>query len=400
MSVGQVYYAYGLKIATLSSRKFPHGSEGAIKNNYLYNGKELFEDADLNWYDYGFRNYDPQIGRFTQLDPLTFDYPFLTPYQYASCDPITNIDVDGLEGCPSVGGMVGYVGNAGRMVGAGANFLNTVSTIVRIVGIAADAMRLTSVVVNSASTKNVVRQQAATNAINGGFSTGQVGNSGPSMPGDADGSNDQGSSRNCPDCPPGYASTPKPGGDPTPYFFNANDAAVVWAYKMRKVGMAKSDEVKGAIEFSSEIRSFNVKSGKSIVTLFYSTPPVHWPEKKERYRRSPGMEDPLHGTLPAGHNREGHIHLHWFGSEEKSKGTTSDNRTFSEKDRQNNAAYPKKYMYVLGSQGTLHVRYPDNLPLLSGFPTPDPDAGQERILETGFYNENMKQPNPCRCYKQ
>ncbi|WP_207622467.1 RHS repeat-associated core domain-containing protein, partial [Niastella koreensis] len=42
--------------------------------------------------------YDPQIGRFVQLDPLTDDYPFLTPYQYASCDPITNIDIDGLEG--------------------------------------------------------------------------------------------------------------------------------------------------------------------------------------------------------------------------------------------------------------------------------------------------------------
>jgi RHS repeat-associated protein len=64
----------------------------------LYNDKELWEEADLNWYDYGFRNYDPQIGRFPQLDPLTFDYPYLTPFQYASCDPITNIDVDGLEG--------------------------------------------------------------------------------------------------------------------------------------------------------------------------------------------------------------------------------------------------------------------------------------------------------------
>lgn len=41
----------------------------------LYNDKELFDDADLNWYDYGFRNNDPQIGRFTQLDPLTDDYP-------------------------------------------------------------------------------------------------------------------------------------------------------------------------------------------------------------------------------------------------------------------------------------------------------------------------------------
>ncbi|MEO6733210.1 MAG: DUF6443 domain-containing protein [Ferruginibacter sp.] len=91
------YYAYGLKIAAISSRKLPDLAEGAIKNNNLYNDKELIDDADLGWYDYGFRSYDPQIGRFPQLDPLTDDYPELTPYQYASCEPIANIDIDGLE---------------------------------------------------------------------------------------------------------------------------------------------------------------------------------------------------------------------------------------------------------------------------------------------------------------
>jgi RHS repeat-associated protein len=100
------YYAYGLRIAGLSSRKLGSSLEGSLKNNYLYNDKELFDDGDLNWYDYGFRNYDAQIGRFTQLDPLTDDYTILTPYQYGSCDPITNIDVDGLEGASAVGGII------------------------------------------------------------------------------------------------------------------------------------------------------------------------------------------------------------------------------------------------------------------------------------------------------
>jgi RHS repeat-associated protein len=81
----------------LSSKKLGDSYEGTLKNNYLYNDKELFDDADLNWYDYGFRNYDPQIGRFPQLDPLTDSYPFLTPYQYAGDEPIANVDVDGLE---------------------------------------------------------------------------------------------------------------------------------------------------------------------------------------------------------------------------------------------------------------------------------------------------------------
>ncbi|HRH47299.1 MAG TPA: DUF6443 domain-containing protein [Panacibacter sp.] len=96
------YYAYGLKIAAISSQKLPDPNEGNIDNKNLYNDKELFDDADLDWYDYGFRNYDAQIGRFTQLDPLTWEYPELTNYQYASCEPIANIDMDGLEKASAV----------------------------------------------------------------------------------------------------------------------------------------------------------------------------------------------------------------------------------------------------------------------------------------------------------
>jgi len=55
------------------------------------------DEADINWYDYGFRNYDPQIGRFPQLDPLTDDYPYYAPYQFAGNEPVANVDVDGLE---------------------------------------------------------------------------------------------------------------------------------------------------------------------------------------------------------------------------------------------------------------------------------------------------------------
>jgi len=91
------YYPFGLKIAGISSKKLGDAGEGTLKNNYLYNDKELFDDGGLNWYDYGFRNYDPQVGRFTQLDPLTDDYPYYTPFQFAGNDPIANVDQDGLE---------------------------------------------------------------------------------------------------------------------------------------------------------------------------------------------------------------------------------------------------------------------------------------------------------------
>ena len=50
-----------------------------------------------NVYDYGFRIYNPRIGKFLSVDPLTSTFPFLTPYQYASNKPIVAIDLDGLE---------------------------------------------------------------------------------------------------------------------------------------------------------------------------------------------------------------------------------------------------------------------------------------------------------------
>ena len=44
------YYAFGLRIASISSHKFDEGLEGSLKNEYLYNDKELWDDAGLDWY--------------------------------------------------------------------------------------------------------------------------------------------------------------------------------------------------------------------------------------------------------------------------------------------------------------------------------------------------------------
>jgi GH24 family phage-related lysozyme (muramidase) len=44
------------------------------------------------------RVYDKSLGRFLSVDPITRQYPELTPYQFASNCPIGMIDLDGLEG--------------------------------------------------------------------------------------------------------------------------------------------------------------------------------------------------------------------------------------------------------------------------------------------------------------
>ncbi len=84
---------------------FPFGSllpgRGVDQAEYKYgfnskeNDNEVYGDA--NFQDYGMRMYDTRVGRFVSVDPITKDYPELTPYQFASNMAIWAIDIDGLE---------------------------------------------------------------------------------------------------------------------------------------------------------------------------------------------------------------------------------------------------------------------------------------------------------------
>ena len=93
------YYSFGLRIQALSSRRFTDGFQGQTRNDLLYNGKELLSaEADPGWLEYGFRYYDPQIGRFHQADPIADELSSYSPYHYAYNDPIMLIDWMGLAG--------------------------------------------------------------------------------------------------------------------------------------------------------------------------------------------------------------------------------------------------------------------------------------------------------------
>jgi len=49
------------------------------------------------WYDFGARYYDPVIGRFTGVDPIAAAFADLSPFNYASNNPSTMIDLWGLQ---------------------------------------------------------------------------------------------------------------------------------------------------------------------------------------------------------------------------------------------------------------------------------------------------------------
>ena len=71
---------------------------------YGFNGKENDNDVkgEGNQQDYGMRIYDPRLGKFLSVDPITKDFPELTPYQFASNSPIESIDLDGLESLSAI----------------------------------------------------------------------------------------------------------------------------------------------------------------------------------------------------------------------------------------------------------------------------------------------------------
>ncbi len=62
---------------------------------YKYNQKEWQNDFNLNVYDYGARNYMPDLGRYFNMDKFSEAYVDLNPYQYTANNPVKFIDVNG-----------------------------------------------------------------------------------------------------------------------------------------------------------------------------------------------------------------------------------------------------------------------------------------------------------------
>lgn len=85
------YYPFGMQM--------PGRKDAGSGYRYGFNGKEndIEVNGSGNQYDYGFRIYNPRLGRFLSMDPLAKEYSMLTPYQFASNSPVAGVDLDGLE---------------------------------------------------------------------------------------------------------------------------------------------------------------------------------------------------------------------------------------------------------------------------------------------------------------
>lgn len=84
------YYPFGLKHAPTNANNQPN-------YKYKFQGQELQDELELGWYSYKWRNYNPAIGRFMSIDPLTEKYEDYTPYQFSSNQPVHAKELEGLE---------------------------------------------------------------------------------------------------------------------------------------------------------------------------------------------------------------------------------------------------------------------------------------------------------------
>ena len=82
------YYPFGMRMSG------QHFSNTDLVNKYLYNGKEQQEQT--GYYDYGFRQLDPQLGRWHVVDAMAEKYMSTSPYAYVMNNPINAVDVMGL----------------------------------------------------------------------------------------------------------------------------------------------------------------------------------------------------------------------------------------------------------------------------------------------------------------
>jgi len=84
------FYSFGLIFNT-------YQRESSIKDRYLYNGKELQDELNVGWMDYGARMYMPELGRFSTLDPVAGKFSGISPYSYCADNPILLDDPDGRD---------------------------------------------------------------------------------------------------------------------------------------------------------------------------------------------------------------------------------------------------------------------------------------------------------------
>jgi RHS repeat-associated protein len=85
------YYPFGLTFNSYSR-------ENSLPNRMkLFQGQEHIDDLDLGWDSFKFRNHQPDIGRFFNIDPLAEKFCYNSPYAFSENKVTHHIELEGAE---------------------------------------------------------------------------------------------------------------------------------------------------------------------------------------------------------------------------------------------------------------------------------------------------------------
>ncbi|MFD1001462.1 RHS repeat domain-containing protein [Ohtaekwangia kribbensis] len=84
------YYPFGL---TFNSYR----RENGIFNRIKFQGQEHIDDLSLEWDSFKWRNHQPDIGRFFNVDPLAEKYYYNSPYAFSENKVTSYVELEGLE---------------------------------------------------------------------------------------------------------------------------------------------------------------------------------------------------------------------------------------------------------------------------------------------------------------
>jgi RHS repeat-associated protein len=85
------YYPFGLTVQTLNN------STNITKNDIKFQSQKHDDDLGINIYSFKYREHDPTIGRFWQVDPLAAEYVHNSPYAFSENKVTGHVELEGLE---------------------------------------------------------------------------------------------------------------------------------------------------------------------------------------------------------------------------------------------------------------------------------------------------------------
>ena len=92
------FYPYGLEIAGTRYNR----------SDWLYNRFDKFQgqekDETIGWIQFKWRNHQPEIGRFFNIDPLSEKYLYNSTYAFSENKVVAHVELEGLESAPSGSG--------------------------------------------------------------------------------------------------------------------------------------------------------------------------------------------------------------------------------------------------------------------------------------------------------